>query len=296
MVTRKKLMVVVAAVIAVALFFALIINGNELSKVTQSEARLARHDLADAAGEMVDAARHLSADDGAFRFALAAGAAQAYLSRSQLDDCEEAYALIDELARRAWGEEDISAVCAAFAEAVSSAENDGGTALRELLASAQVKDMLFREQKANGDFLCLRQLGDGGRASAERTARRFACRNCELWVCESNAFPPSYVLSGKNVYISLTYDGERVLEYCFDRNVDLARDVGEKKARAVAFSVLNGQRLGRLCEREESALENGIYRFCFTDSSFSHDLAVVEIYADTGRLRRFSAVEYYRSR
>ena len=73
---------------------------------------------------------------------------------------------------------------------------------------------------------------------------RFACKNCELSICENNTFPPSYVFAGENVYISLTYDGERVLEYCFDRDVDLARDGGVKKARAVALSVLEGQKQG----------------------------------------------------
>lgn len=293
---KTQILIIVPALIGAIAVFTLIMKENSLSRAAAADARLACCDLADAAGEMADASSLISTYDGAIAFARAAGAAQAYMSRARLEGCESAYSLIDELVRRARTGEEISEVCAAFAKAVSSAEIDGGSALRELLASAQVRDMLSSEQSANADFLCLRHLGNGGSTNAEHTARHFSCKNCELFECESNGFPPSYVLSGKNVYICLTYDGERVLEYCFDRDVDLARDVGEESARDLAISVLDGQRLGRLFEMEASEQKNGIYRFCFTDASFSRELAVIEIYADTGRLRRFSAVEYYRSR
>jgi hypothetical protein len=294
--TRKILIFTIAAVaIAAVSIFTVIVKENDIRAVADTDARLARCDLADAAAEMSDTASLIYKQEGdVIKFAQSAGAAQAYMSRARLDGCQNAYAFIDALIERARSGEDVRKACKDFANAVSKAEKDGGEALRGLLASPTVSDMILQEQSTRTDFLRLRSMGDGGLANAERTASRFACKNCELSICENNTFPPSYVFAGENVYISLTYDGERVLEYCFDRDVDLTRDIGEGSARAIALSVVEGQRLGKLREAEATRLNNGIYRFCWSDASFSHELAVAEIYADTGRLRRFCAIEYYK--
>ncbi len=294
---KIKIVVIASVVIAVAAVSAVVIRENALIKSNLAAARLARCDLSDAAAEMAEAAETLLSDeDAVYRLSMAAGAAMAHMSRAQLKGCERAYTLIDSLVERARGGEDIAFFCQSFARAVSCAETDGGKALCDLLQTEQAQAMLFREQSANGDFLCLRGLGDGGKTQAERTARSFCCANCKLGLCDSYGFPPSYVFTGKNVYISLTYDGERVLEYCFDRDVDMSRDIGQKKALEIALGVLKGQGLNVPNENFTVCSNDGIYKFYWSDSSAGRELVIAEIYADTGRLRRFSALEYYRSR
>ncbi len=294
---KWRIVVVLSLAIAVAAVATVVIRENALAKSNAAAARFARCDFSDAAAEMAETAEMLLNDeDAVYRFVLSAGEARAHLSRARLDGCERVYALIGSLVERVRAGEDVISLCRAFSDAASRVEADGGKALCELLETKQVQEVLLREQGANGDFLCLKGLGDGGKAQAERTASRFCCENCKLRLCDSYGFPPSYVFTGKNVYISLTYDGERVLEYCFDRDVDLSRDVGRERALEVALGVLNGQKLSVPNENVTISSADGIYRFYWKDEPAGQELVVLEIYADTGRLRRFSALEYYRNR
>jgi hypothetical protein len=282
----------VALVFAVSAVLALSSVEKKTEKAVAQQHRLARADMADAAERMADSAYLASVYD----FARAAGEMQAYLSRAGLVGCERAYALIDKLFEALRQGEDVKVLCARLEQAAKAALNDDGEALRALLASDEVAAVLFCERGAKEEFLSLERIGDGGEKRAERTARRFACRNAGLEICEYHAFPPMYVMSGKNVYAALTSDCTRVLEYCFDREVDLRRDIGEAKARSRALLVLDSQRIGGLFETGDVSVCDGVYRFSFTDKALSGELAVIEIYADNGRLRRYSAVEYYRNR
>ena len=118
---RKLLIAAIAStLIAVVAVSVIIKKENSLSTAAETDAYLARCDLADAVAQMSETASLMSAQEGdVIKFAQSAGAAQAYMSRARLDGCQNAYAFIDALIERARSGEDVRKACKDFANAVS---------------------------------------------------------------------------------------------------------------------------------------------------------------------------------
>lgn len=286
---NMKIYVAVGSAVLCMLLFALALAvGNARAKTDKyidSAQQMARQDLADAAMMLENAVK--SGDrDSANR---AAGLAEAYLSRAGLDDCSALYAILSGIPRGEYGIE----ACEEFALAARKArDGDGGTALRRLARLAEYEPEALPAETTE-DALSARVLKRMGRSAddvAEKKARAFCCPNAAFEKCETD-IPNSYKFSGDNIFIALEGERPHVTMYCFERDTVEDHTVTSEDAAEAAQRIIKKENL-RLSDTPNPTREDGIYRFTYT-SEEGEALVVMEFYSDTGRLRKYDAVNYY---
>lgn len=258
---------------------------SEKRRYIESSNELARNDLADAA-EMLEAAI-LSGDKEAAIHA--AGLAEAYLSRAGIENCGALYAIISGICEGEYGIE----TCEEFLNAVKKArDGDGGAALRALADnSAPETDPLSAETTEDAlSARVMKRLGRGNDDIAEKKARAFCCPNAvfERCVCD---IPASYKYSGDNIFVAVEGERAHVTLYCFDRELDERYTVTSEDAMHTVDMIVKKEKL-RLEGEPDFIRENGLYRFTYPSEDGSA-LVTIEIYSDTGRLRKYDAVNYY---
>lgn len=257
----------------------------EKHRYIESSQELALNDLADAAA-MLEEAMRTGNKESAFR---AAGMAEAYLSRTGLENCGAIYALLSGICS---GEYDIE-ICEDLVFSVKEAlKGDGGAALRALAEKNEVKAEATIPDVTE-DALServLKRIGRGSEDIAERKAEAFCCPNAVIYKCETD-LPESYKYSGENIFIALEGKRPRVTLYCFERELDESHTVTYEDAAHTAEMILNKEKL-KVKGEPVQAFENGIYQFTYNSES-GEKLVSIEIYSDTGRLRKFDAVNYY---
>lgn len=258
---------------------------TEKRRYIESSQEMARNDLADAA-EMLEEALRAGDTEAANR---AAGMAEAYLSRAGLKDCGGLYAIISGICSGEYGIEK----CEEFTLAARKArDGDGGAALRALAEPLESETESLPPETTE-DALSARVLKRMGRDVsdiAEKKARSFCCPNAVFEICTTD-IPASYKYSGDNIFIALEGEKARVTMYCFDRDLDERYTVTSEDAAHTVDMVVKKEKL-RLTNTPEQTLENGIYRFTYLSES-GEELVTLEIYSDTGRLRKYDAVNYY---
>ncbi len=255
---------------------------GEKNKYADSEKKLALIDFRDALNEMEKAAE--SGDVAALNFA--AGRAEAYLSRAGLGGSGEAYRMIALIASGEYGADE----CRILATAAEKALKGDESALLSL-KSIERRESETHEETTE-DLLASRMLermGKGRDDVALARATAFACPNAvfEDAKCDNGCFK----YSGDNIFISVGASNSRVLMYCFERDVDPRYSVSAEEAIDTAENVIKREKL-KLRNEAETELKNGVYRSVWYGES-GEELAVVEIYSDTGRLRLYNAVKYY---
>ena len=255
---------------------------NEKSRCMEAEKKLALLDLRDALNEMEKA---LSEDD-AMALNRAAGMAQAYLSRAGLGDPPEVYRTIGLIASGECGEGE----CRALIDAVKNALDGDTDALRR--REVRVAES---EQETTEDMLASRMLeriGKGKDDVALARATAFACPNALFRpaVCDDGCFK----YSGDNIFISVGGSNSRVLMYCFERELDPNHSVSEDEALQTAVNVVKREKL-KLHGEAHTELCDGIYRSVWYKDETEGPLVVLGVYSDTGRLRLYNAVNYYKS-
>lgn len=277
--------VAVLCLILLATAFAVDNAKTEKRRYIESTQVLARNDLADAVKELEEAVRN-GDKEAAFR---AAGMAEAYLSRSGIDNCGALYAVISGICAGEYGMD----ICEDLVFAAQKAlEGDGGAALRALAGESEPETEFFAPETTEDALSArvLKRMGRGGEDIAEKKARAFCCPNAVFERCESN-LPASYKYSGENIFIALEGKRPHVTMYCFDRDLDESHTVTYEDAAHTVEMVVKKEKL-KLNDPPEQTFEDGIYRFAYrTDSG--DDLVTFEVYSDTGRLRRYDAVNYY---
>ena len=82
--------------------------------------------------------------------------------------------------------------------------------------------------------------------------------------------------------------------YCFERDVDPRYSVSEEEAINTALNVVKREKL-KLSGEAHTELHDGIYRSVWYDDESKDPIVVLEVYSDTGRLRLYNAVNYYKS-
>jgi hypothetical protein len=82
--------------------------------------------------------------------------------------------------------------------------------------------------------------------------------------------------------------------YCFERDVDPRYSVSKEEAINTALNVVKREKL-KLRGEAQTELQNGIYRSVWYNDESEAPLVVLEVYSDTGRLRLYNAVNYYKS-
>ncbi len=288
---NKTLFAVLAAITVGVLLFAVALEvskaNEEKEKYISASERLALLDFADAVNEMERAAE--SGDIAGVN--RAAGKAEAYLSRSGLEDCGVVYKVIGEICE---GEYD-GAACAELSEAVRKAiGGDGGAALRSLSDSEKIIPETGEE--TTEDLLSsrvLERLGRGRDDVAYGRAVAFACPNAVFRECDSDE-ENVFKYSGANIFISIGGESARVRMYCFDRDIDERYSISKEEAERTADMVIKKEKL-KISENAQTELADGIYRILYFGEGDLSDTALVtvEIYSDTGRLRKYDAVNYY---
>ena len=273
------------ALIAAVIFgaaYAVSRAAGEKAKYIDAEQRLALTDLCEALREMEKAA-----DEGdlpALNFA--AGRAEAYLSRAGLGDAGEIYGIIRLIASGGYGAEECHALRKA-AEKLLRGDRDAFGDLRSIQKSEAES-----EAETTEDMLASRMLeriGKGRDDVALARATAFACPNAVFvgTVCDGDFFK----YSGDNIFIAVGAANSRILMYCFEREVDPEYSISAEEAADAAENVVKREKL-KLRGEAETELKNGIYRNVWYGDD-GEELAVVEIYSDTGRLRLYNAVKYY---
>jgi hypothetical protein len=258
---------------------------GERDRYAASSAYLAICDLADATKELRDA---INIGDAAAAYR-AGGRAEAYLSRAGLEGCESVYALISGILSGEFGKE----ACEKLAKAAEMArEGDGGEALRSLLWQREPEEESYIPETTEDELSAriLHNLGRGGADVSEKRARAFCCPNAAFERCESDV-PATYKFSGDNIFISLEGERARVTMYCFDRELDERYSISAEDAEKAVKAILEKEKL-RLPTEPEKDFNNGIFSFIYRSDS-GEAIASFEIYGDTGRLRKFDAVNYY---
>lgn len=257
----------------------------EKRKYIESSHELARNDLADAVAMLEEAVR-TGNKEAAYR---AAGMAEAYLSRSGFDNCGAIYAVISGICSGEYGIE----ICEDLVFAARKALNgDGGAALRALAGESE-PETEPPSPETTEDALServLKRIGRGGEDIAEKKATAFCCPNAVFEKCESG-IPSSYKYSGENIFIALEGKRPHVTMYCFDRDLDENHSVTYEDAAHAVEMIVKKEKL-KLEGDPEQTFEDGIYRFTYRSES-GEKLVSIEIYSDTGRLRKFDAVNYY---
>lgn len=316
---RGRILMLVALGISAAALAAAVYIGAVSERATRETAErtaaLFRYDFYESVQEMsvmLDGAPPDTA--GAVR---AAGRAEAYFSRAAVPDCEGLYPLLDAVCAMLGDvpETESGNVGAAAAltrrlsEAAETAvSGDGGYGLRQLLAAQDVVELISHGSRtaarSSPGFEALEYAGDGGEEAALKTARRYAGKNAVLRRGGGVSFPPSYVWLGDNIYVCVTSDGGNLLEFRFDRDIDLSRDIGCEGAAEKALKFVDEMKLRDrellTMDASGTAATDGVYLFKWYreggDGGNGADALIsVGIHADTGSLRRFDAVEYYRT-
>lgn len=255
---------------------------NEKTRYMEAEKKLALLDLRDALNEMEKAL----SDGDTLALNRAAGMAEAYLSRAGLGDTPEAYRTIGLIASGECGEDE----CRSLINAVKNAIDGDVGALRGREAKAAES-----EQETTEDMLASRMLermGKGKDDVALARAIAFACPNAlfSLATCDDGCFK----YSGDNIFISVGGSNSRVLMYCFERELDPNHSVSEEDALQTAANVIKREKL-KLHGDAHTELHDGIYRSVWYKDESEEPLVVLEIYSDTGRLRLYDAVNYYKN-
>ena len=286
--TNKIFIAIGVAVTGVLMLTASLAVGHaraQTAKYIESSEAMARSDLADAA-RMLEEALKIGDRDLLNR---AAGLTEAYLSRSGLEDCGGIYAIIGGICSGEYGIE----ICEELANAAKKAlDGDGGAALRRLCEPFESQTEPIPDETTE-DALSARVLKKLGRSAddvAERKAQAFCCPNAVLEKCESD-LPESYIFSGDNIFIALEGKRPQVTMYCFDRELDERYTVTSEDAEYAVDMIVKKEKL-KLPDSPKQTFENGIYRFDYLSENGSI-LVTFEIYSDTGRLRRYDAVNYY---
>lgn len=291
---NKTIIAVLAAIaLGVLLFATATVVGSareEKSKYISASERLALLDFADAVEEM-EAAAQVGDLASVNR---AAGKAEAYLSRAGLDNCGEVYGIIGGICEGEYG----SDVCAMLLEAVKKAvDGDGGAALRAL--SGKREERKESAEETTEDLFServLSRLGQGHGDVAYNRAVSFACPNAVFEECDSEGTNPHRIkYAGENIFISIAGENPRVQMYCFDRDVDSRYSISETEAMKTVKSLIKREKL-KLPKTSEMTFVDGIYRTVYMGEGEYSDTALVtiEVYGDTGRLRKYDAVNYYR--
>ena len=256
---------------------------EEKSKYMDAGKMLALSDLCEALKEMENAIE--AGNSAALNFS--AGKAEAYLSRARLGDVGEAYRMIALIASGTYGANE----CRILSEAAEKALKGDDTALLSL-KPAQMREGTVKEETTE-DMLAsqmLERIGKGKDDVALARATAFACPNAVFKeaVCGDGFFK----YSGDNIFIAVGGANSRVLMYCFDRDVDTRYSVSEEDALNAAQNLIKREKL-KLRGEAHTELRDGIYRSIWYDDERGKPLVILEIYADTGRLRLYDAVNYY---
>lgn len=289
---NKTLLSVLAAItVGVLLFATALAVGKSMKQkddYVSAAQRLALHDLSDAVLALEEAAK--AGDVPAMN--RAAGKAEAYLSRSGIKNCGSIYSLINGICNGEYDTEMSERLSRAVGKAI---EGDGGEALRSLYNTEETSEVTSEE--TTEDMLTSRMLKRIGRGSddiAEKRARSFACLNAVFDECETDK-AKSYLFSGDNIFVAVEGESSRVTMYCFDRDTDERYSVPPEEAAHTVNMIVKKEKL-RLPSQTEPILDSGIYRFVYTDPKAADTpVLIFEIYADTGRLRKYDAVNYYKS-
>lgn len=286
---NKNLLAVLAAVgIGALLLATALFAGNAERKkdeyIKQSR-MLAMKDLSDALVHLGEAVE----SDDLPAINREAGKAEAYLSRSGLDGCGGVYAILNGICRGEYGIETVGALIRA---ARSALEGDGGKELRSIFGSDE-PDVAAEE--TTEDLLSsrvLERLGQGKDDVAAKRATAFACPNAAFEECITD-IPECFRYSGGNVFISVEGKSSRVTMYCFDRELDERYSVSRDNAARTVEMIVKKEKL-RLKGDPETTLDGGVYRFVYRDEETKNPLVIFEVYSDTGRLRMYNAVNYYK--
>lgn len=290
---RRKALYCAGAIAAVILLLGSALTAeraeSEKARYIRAEEELAFCDLCAAAEEML---RALQDGDGA-ALNRAAGRAEAYLSRAGLGETSGIYRQIQLICSGVGGEEE----CERFLKAVKNAgTGNGREALREITDGELPSN--DGEEETTEDHLSSRvmeRLGKGRDEISLRRARAFACPNAEFDVCDTSS-PISFAYSGENVFVLVSGDTPRVMMYCFDRDTDPRYKVTGEDARRNTEMIIKREKL-RLGDDPVTEECDGVYRTVYYGKGDLSDtpLVTVEIYSDTGRLRLYDAVIYYKS-
>lgn len=254
---------------------------NEKTRYIESEKRMALLDLRDALEEMDKAL----AEGNAAALNRAAGMAEAYLSRAGLVDTPEVYRRIAMIASGEGGESE----CRALIDAVKNAIDGNFGALR-----GKEERTTETEAETTEDRLVARmleRLGKGRDDVALARATAFACPNALFSPaqCDDGCFK----YSGDNIFISVGGSNSRILMYCFERELDPNHSVSEKEALQTAENVIKREKL-KLRGEAVTEFRDGIYRSVWYSDEYE-PVVVMEVYSDTGRLRLYDAVNYYKN-
>ena len=258
---------------------------SEKRRYIESSQELARSDLADAAAMLEEAVR-TGSKEASFR---AAGMAEAYLSRAGIDNCGAIYSIIAGICSGEYGVD----ICEDLVFAAQKArDGDGGAALRALAGSTETETEPPAPESTEDTLSerVLKRIGKGGENMAEQKATAFCCPNAVFERCECDLLG-SYKYSGENIFIALEGKRPHVTMYCFDRDLDENHTITYEKAEHTAEMIVKKEKL-KLEGGAEQTFEDGIYRFAYLSES-GEELVSIEIYSDTGRLRKFNAVNYY---
>lgn len=286
---NKTILAVLASLLIAVLLFAVAFEvgmaKKEKGRFIAASERLALLDFAEAVEEMEYAAR--SGDIAALN--RAGGKAEAYLSRAGIGGCGEVYEIIAGVCNGEYAAESLNAI---FDAAQKALDGDGGAALRSLFDDSGRSAESAEE--TTEDLLSARileRIGKGRDDIAFSRAVSFACPNAVFEECGSGSGDIKY--AGENIYIAVA--GERVQMYCFDRDVDGRYSVSKEEAAQTVRSLIKREKL-KLPDGGESFYADGIYCAVFSGTGEYADipLVTIEVYCDTGRLRKYDAVNYYR--
>ena len=208
--------------------------------------------------------------------------------------------MLDGICERASiGEYDIELAYSLSNAARCALAGDGGESLRGLAGPDKKNNSLNgADFEGTTDYLMLERIGRCEDKIALNRATSFACHNAVLYKCDSSAsFPPSFKFSGENVFISLTSDGGHVLLYCFDRDAVVGCRVSSEAAENEAERLIQRERIKLPLGTEKlTEVDGSVYRFDYTCEVDDVKTVIVriEIYSDTGRLRKYDANNYYK--
>jgi hypothetical protein len=255
----------------------------EKAKYIESEKHLAISDLCAA---LEDMERALTDSDGD-ALNRAAGRAEAYLSRAGLRDAGEAYGVILRIAEGEGNADDLRELINAARSALNGEQS--------AFSVYEQKNTESYSAEATDDKLSaqmLERLGKGRDDVALSRATAFACENAVF--DEAECADGGFKYSGDNIFISVGGSGNRVLMYCFERDIDPRYSISAQKAMNTTMKIVKKEKL-KLGSDPVTELRDGIYRSIWYKENSDKPLIVLEIYADTGRLRLYNAIEYYKN-
>lgn len=283
----KRIIYCLAALaVAAALLGAAVISENSKAakkRYADAEKTLALRDFCDALADMERALSESDVDE----LNRAAGRAEAYLSRASLGDVGEAYKIIRLVASGECSESELKPLISAAKSALA------GDELAFLPFEAKEKHEAFPTAETTEDQLLaqiLERIGEGRDDVAFARATAFACPNAVFEALEcTDGF---YKYSGENIFVAVGGTGNRVLMYCFERELDPNYTVSREEAIKTAENVVKKEKL-KLKGDPVIELCDGIYRSVWYKTDTAEPLLVLEVYSDTGRLRLYNACGYY---